>query len=59
MTEPKQPDDHPAPEQSPASGPDAANGVPPALAQAEPKARPNSDRQATETAASPEKHKSP
>ena len=55
MTEPKQPDDHPAPEQVSKMPTHAPNGVPPDASQADAKGSPTSDRQATETAASPEK----
>ena len=57
MTDPKQPDDHPSNEQMPALPPNAPNGVPPEAVDVEPKGHPTSDRQATETAASPDKHK--
>ena len=62
MTQPKQPDDHPAPHDMPKHVPDrdptgnAPNGVPPD-ADAEATGLPTSDRQQTETTAQPDKHK--
>jgi len=57
MTEPKQPEDHPKTEDAPASSHEhAPNGVPPDAVDGQPKAKPTSDRQFTETAASPERH---
>lgn len=57
MTEPAKPANHPAPEDAPTSGVDhAPNGVPPAADDAVAKGVPTSDRQATETAASPDKY---
>ncbi len=58
MTEPKQPADPPRLDETPAPPPDPTNHVPPELVDAEPKGRPTSDRQATETAANPAKHQS-
>lgn len=56
MTEPAKPADHPAPEDAPKTNAEhAPNGVPPAASHAEAKAYPTSDRQATETAALPDK----
>ena len=61
MTEPKQPDDHPAIHEMPQHVPDRdptginPNGVPPD-ADAEATGLPTSDRQQTETTAHPDKH---
>jgi hypothetical protein len=57
MTEPKQPDDHPPAEGASKMPPHAPNGVPPGVNDADATGSPTSDRQATETAASPDKHK--
>ncbi len=58
MTQPAKPADHPAPEEAPTvSHEHAPNGVPPAADKAEATGAPTSDRQATETAAVPDKHK--
>lgn len=57
MTDPKQPDDHPSAEQTPTMPPHAPNGVPAEAVDDEPKGYPTSDRQSTETAASPDRHK--
>ena len=63
MTQPKQPEDHPAPEDMDKAAPTrdptgvAPNGVPPEATSEEATAYPTSDRQATEVAAHPDKHK--
>ena len=59
MTEPKQPEDHPAPEQAPSVPPNAPNGVPPEAGEAEATGWPTSDRHETETTANPDKHSNP
>jgi hypothetical protein len=56
MTEPKQPNDHPSVEEAPMVRPHVPNGVPPEASEADAKGVPTSDRQATETAAHPDKH---
>ncbi len=56
MTDPKQPDDHPTSVDTATMPANAPNGVPAENVDMEPKARPTSDRQLTETAASPERH---
>jgi hypothetical protein len=50
MTKPRQPDDHPAPEQKPDQS-HAPNGIPEGAGEAEAKGYPHSDREDTETAA--------